>query len=52
VGFIVIQCFNSDIHSNVLTLTRTKVTSNRVMDSCSGISERFCIHCNYKYISD
>jgi len=38
--FIVIQCFNSDIHSNVLTLMSTKVTSNRIMDS-SGISERF-----------
>lgn len=39
--FIVIQCFNSDIHSNVLTPMSTKVTSNRIMDSCSGISERF-----------
>jgi len=39
--FIVIQCFKSDILSNVLTPLSTKVTSNRIMDSCSGISGRF-----------
>lgn len=39
--FIVIQCFNSDILSNVLTPLSTKVTSNRIMDSCCGISGRF-----------
>jgi hypothetical protein len=39
--FIVTQCFNSDIQSNVLTRMSTKVTSNRIMDNCSGISERF-----------
>jgi len=38
--FIVIQCFNSVIHSNVLTPMSTKVTSNRIMDNCSVISER------------
>lgn len=39
--FIVMQCFNSDIHTTVLTALRTKVTSNRIMDNYSGISERF-----------
>ena len=39
--FIVMQCFNSDLHSNVLTAMRTKVTSNNIMDNCSGISELF-----------
>jgi hypothetical protein len=39
--FIVIQCLNSDTHSNVLTPMSTKDTSNRIMDNCSGISERF-----------
>ena len=38
--FIVIQCFNSDIHSNVLTPMSTNVTLKRIMDS-SGISEQF-----------
>ena len=50
--FIVIQCFNSDIHSNVLTPMSTKVTSNRSWIVVLEYQNAFSNKCNYKYISD